>query len=107
MTTWGTKGIVEFASFANMTSESHVIITSIARGDSATWDQIAASDYTEVSNQPAPAPSPGPSPGPTPTPTRRFLNIAVAAFEVYQRNPKLVDGLLSRLEAEAAVWPKQ
>ncbi len=65
--TWGTKGFYELESYINMSGEAHAIITAPARGDSTTWNQLAALDYTDLTNQPAPTPAP-PTPAPAPSP---------------------------------------
>ena len=49
MPSWGVWGFVEYESYVNMNGEAHVAITSTARGDSATWNDVAASDYSQIS----------------------------------------------------------
>ena len=71
MDTWGVRGIVEYESYVNMMGEAHVVLTAPMRGDAATWDAVAAADYAELMNLPAPLPGPTPTPTPIPVPPRR------------------------------------
>lgn len=64
--TWGTIGFIDNASMLAITGEAHVFITDPDRGDSATWNPVAAQDYAIVTGA-TPAPVP-PSPAPTPAP---------------------------------------
>ena len=65
--TWGVWGFIEMESYVNMVGEAHVIISSPARGDAATWDAVASADYADINNPWGPPVVPVP-PDPQPVP---------------------------------------
>lgn len=70
--TWATVGFLDTTSLLAITGEAHVFITDPDRGDSATWNPVAAQDYAIVTGAvpqpPTPVPTPTPPPSPTPVP---------------------------------------
>jgi hypothetical protein len=96
MATWGVKGIVEFESYVNMNGEAHVILTSTARGDSAAWNPVAESDFTDLTGEPPSADEPTPA---QKLPTQRAIEVARRAARHYRRDPAHVLQVLERLES--------
>ena len=96
--TWGTIGIVTWASSLAITSEAWVRITDPDRGDKATWDVEANDDFTAIANvEPHPTPEPGPTPGPRP-PTRRAAQAIHELAELFAEYPEDVLELLQCIE---------
>jgi hypothetical protein len=78
MYTWATLGIIDWASFKAITGEAWVRITDPSRGDAPAWDMVADTDYTQVTNDPAP-PSPVPPTPPAPVGPIVVGPVAIAA----------------------------
>ena len=64
--TWSAWGFIGASSLPKIAGEMWAIVTDPDRGDAATWERIATTDYQEITGGTVnPAPSPQPQPAPT------------------------------------------